>query len=133
MAIRLDHLMIPAKDKAAAAECLARILGVPWAQATVGPFAAVFVSDSLTIDFDECSGEFARGHYCFRVSEPEFDAILARLQDAGIAYRSLPHGEDDFRVNTSVGGRIVYWREPDDHVWELLTVSYARRSAAGAA
>jgi hypothetical protein len=36
-------------------------------------------------------------------------------------------------VNTAHGGRIVYWSEPDGHVWEALTVSYARRpQAAGA-
>jgi len=30
-----------------------------------------------------------------------------------------------------LGGRVVYWSEPDAHVWEALTVSYAR--AAGSA
>jgi hypothetical protein len=34
------------------------------------------------------------------------------------------------RVNTSHGGRIVYWSRPDGHVWEALTVSYARRREA---
>jgi hypothetical protein len=33
MTIQLDHLMIPAKNKVAAAECLANILGVTWAPA----------------------------------------------------------------------------------------------------
>jgi hypothetical protein len=32
------------------------------------------------------------------------------------------------RVNTDYGGRLVYWDQPDGHVWEILTVSYARRS-----
>jgi hypothetical protein len=31
------------------------------------------------------------------------------------------------QVNTQHGGRIVYWNEADGHVWEALTVSYARR------
>jgi hypothetical protein len=31
------------------------------------------------------------------------------------------------QVNTQYGGRIVYWNEPDGHVWEALTVSYARQ------
>lgn len=130
MPAQLDHLLIPARDRRAAAERLAAILGVPWsAQAAVGPFSAVYVSDVLTLDFDEvASGDAVPAlHFAFRVSEPEFDALLARLQALGIAYRSLPHGPDDFQVNTSVGGRLVYWREPDGHAWEALTQSYARR------
>jgi hypothetical protein len=35
------------------------------------------------------------------------------------------------QVNTQHGGRIVYWSEPDGHVWEALTVSYARQAQKG--
>jgi len=126
MAVELDHLIIPARDKIAAARQLARILDVSWAPASVGPFVAVHVNEGLTIDFDQWTEDFPKGHYCFRVSEPEFEVILARMQALGVAYRSRPHGEPDYAVNTSMGGRIVYWGEPDGHVWELLTESYAR-------
>lgn len=129
MPIVLDHLLIPARDRRAAAERLATILDVPWsAQAAVGPFSAVYVSDELTVDFDQVAADapVPLQHYAFRVSEAEFDALLARLQSLGIAWRSTPVGPDDFQVNTSVGGRIVYWREPDGHAWEALTQSYAR-------
>lgn len=128
----LDHLMLPAPDRRAAAERLAAILGVPWAaQAAVGPFSAVYVSDDLTLDFDEAAAGSALPvqHVAFRVDEAEFDTLLARLQALGVPWRSLPHGPVDHRVNTSVGGRIVYWSEPDGHVWEALTLSYARRPA----
>ncbi|MDR7335689.1 VOC family protein [Roseateles asaccharophilus] len=130
MPVQLDHLLVPARDGRAAAERLAAILGVPWAaQAAVGPFSAVYVSGDLTLDFDEVApGDAVPAlHFAFRVSEPEFDALLARLKALGIAYRSLPHGPDDHQVNTSVGGRLVYWREPDGHAWEALTQSYARQ------
>ncbi|MFO1426082.1 MAG: VOC family protein [Steroidobacteraceae bacterium] len=126
MTIQLDHVTVASRDKAAAAERLAQLLGVRWGAARVGPFCEVYVSDDLTIDFDQWTEPFPAQHLCFRVAEADFDAILARLQHIGVAYRSLPHGPDDGQVNTSVGGRIVYWREPDDHVWEMLTVSYAR-------
>lgn len=123
---QLDHLMIPSRNKEAAAQQLATILGVDWAPAKVGPFAAVHVNQDLTIDFDQWNEEFPKGHYCFRVSDAEFQAILGRIQSAGMAYRSLPHGPEDNQVNTSLGSKIVYWSQPDGHVWELLTVSYAR-------
>lgn len=129
MAFTLDHLMLPARDRRAAAERLAAILGVPWAaQAAVGPFSAVYVSGDLTLDFDEVAPGAAVPvqHCAFRVDDAGFDALLARLQLLGVPWRSLPHGPMDGRVNTSVGGRIVYWSEPDGHVWEALTQSYAR-------
>lgn len=129
MTVYLDHLIVPSKNKELAAEQLASILGVSWSPARVGPFAAVYVNEGLTIDFDSWSGEFAKGHYCFRVAETEFQIILGRLKSSGIAFRSLPHGEVDYEVNRSVGGSIVYWSEPDGHVWELLTESYARGNA----
>jgi hypothetical protein len=28
------------------------------------------------------------------------------------------------------GGRLLYWSQPDGHVWEMLTVSYARQQRA---
>jgi hypothetical protein len=86
------------------------------------------VNEGFTIDFDEWSEVIPKGHYCFRTTEQEFEVILARLVALGIPYRSLPHGPIDQQVNTSLRGRIVYWSEPDGHVWELLTESYARAS-----
>jgi len=129
MTIQLDHLIVPARDRRAAAQLLAAILGVPWSEIGVGPFCPVFVNDRLTIDFDQTDAGIPVLHYCFRVGEAEFDALLARLQTLGIAYRSLPHGPVDMAVNTQHRGRIVYWSQPDGHVWEALTESYARQPA----
>lgn len=127
MRIELDHTIVPAADRLASAELLADLLGVPWSETGVGPFCPVYVSDSLTLDFDQADGPFAVQHYCFRVSDDDFDAILGRIQARGIDYRSLPHGPVDRQVNTQHGGRIVYWGQPDGHVWEMLTLSYARQ------
>ena len=126
MTVHLDHVMVPCRDKLASAKLLANLLGVPWAPSGVGPFAPVFVNDGLTLDFDETDQPFPLTHFAFRVTEDEFDAILARIKKAGIAYRSSAHGPIDTSVDTAHGGRIVYWNEPDGHAWEILTVSYAR-------
>ncbi|CAD5367045.1 hypothetical protein RA210_U10629 [Rubrivivax sp. A210] len=121
MAIDLDHLIVPARDRVAAARQLATLLGVPWAaQGAVGPFSPVYVSDGLTLDFDEWAAPTPQLHYCFRVGPAEFDAILGRIKAAGIANRSLPHGTDDRRVNAAFGGRLVYWSEPDGPFGKLL-------------
>jgi hypothetical protein len=126
MDIQLDHLIVPSHDRKAAAKMLAGILGVPFAESGVGPFCPVYVNDGLTLDFDQPEESFPVQHYCFRVGESEFDQILERINARGIPYRSAPHGDADMRINTEHGGRIVYWNEPDGHVWEILTVSYAR-------
>jgi catechol 2,3-dioxygenase-like lactoylglutathione lyase family enzyme len=130
MAVHLDHLIVPTRDRVASARLLGTLLGVPWAaQGSVGPFSPVFVNDGLTIDFDQWTDPVPKQHYCFRVDPAGFDAILARIKAAGIAFRSLPVGADDLKVNTALGGTLVYWSEPDGHAWEILTVSYARQGS----
>lgn len=127
MTVHLDHLMVPARDKLASARRLADLLGVPWAPSGIGPFVPVYVNDGLTLDFDEWSEPLPKIHFCFRVSEGDFDAILGRIRAAGIPYRSSVHGPVDSGIDTAHGGRIVYWNEPDGHYWEMLTESYARQ------
>jgi hypothetical protein len=131
MTVQLDHLMVPARDKLASAKLLAELLGVPWSERGIGPFVPVFVNDGFTIDFDQWSEPFPRIHYCFRVTESEFDAILGRLKARSIPFRSDVQGPADMQVNTRHGGRIVYWNEPDGHYWEMLTESYARQPQGG--
>lgn len=127
MSVQLDHLIIPSRDRVAVAKLLAGILGVPWAeQGTVGPFSPVFINEGLTLDFDQWTDAIPKQHYCFRVERDSFNTILSRIKAAGIAYRSTPHGPTDLQVNPEFGGSIVYWSEPDGHIWELLTVSYER-------
>ena len=131
MTIELDHTIVPSRQAAASAKQLAELLDVPWGTAAVGPFTGVYVNEGLTLDFiDVPEGEhFEIYHFCFRVSEAEFDAIFGRILAAGIAYRSDVRGPVDNKINTEYGGRMVYWNEPDGHQWEMLTASYARRPA----
>ena len=124
--MELDHTIVSAKNQRASARRLAELLGVRWAESGAGPFSAVYVNEGLTLDFIDDDTEFPVQHFCFRVSDAEFDAILARLKSAGIRYRSAVRGPEDMKINTDYGGRMVYWNEPDGHQWEMLTVSYAR-------
>ncbi|MBC8119873.1 MAG: VOC family protein [Burkholderiaceae bacterium] len=126
--IELDHVIVSARDQRTSARCLADLLGVPWAETGAGPFSPVYVNDGLTLDFIDDAGAFPIQHFCFRVDDERFDAILRRIKTAGIEFRSAVRGPKDMQVNTSYGGRMVYWNEPDGHQWEMLTVSYARLS-----
>jgi len=129
MAIQLDHTIVPSRSQVESARLLAELLGVPWAETALGPFSPVFVNEGLTLDFQDAREAFPIYHYAFRVSDEEFDAILGRLKERGIAWRSTVFGPVDHQVDTRFGGRIAYWNVPDGHMWEILTVSYARAQA----
>jgi catechol 2,3-dioxygenase-like lactoylglutathione lyase family enzyme len=124
MAIRLDHLIVPSRDQAQGAKFLASLLDVPWAEKQ-GTFSPVFVNETCTVDFADRE-KFESHHFAFSVSDAEFDAIFGRIKAAGIPYRSRPRSENDFQINTRLGGKNVYWEDADGHLWEILTVSYAR-------
>lgn len=129
MTIQLDHFIVPARDQRASARLLGHLLDVPWAVSGIGPFSPVYVNEGLTLDFIDDPDTLPIHHYCFRVSQDEFDAILGRIRAAGIKYRSSVRGREDMRVGTEYGGNQIYWNEPDGHQWEMLTVSYARAPA----
>ena len=127
MAIQLDHFIVSCKNKAASAKLLGELLNVPWEEHGIGSFAPVYINDGLTLDFFETDETFPIEHFCFRVSQNEFNEILDRIKNRGIAFRSTVRGPIDMKVCTDYGGNSVYWNEPDGHQWEMLTVSYARQ------
>lgn len=119
MAIMLDHTIVPAHDKEQSARFFARIFGLPY-DGRMSHFAPVRVNDTLTLDFDNDSG-FEHHHYAFKASDAEFDAIFARVKEEGIAYGSGPGSLTDMQINHRRGGRGFYFRDPNDHVLEVLT------------
>jgi catechol 2,3-dioxygenase-like lactoylglutathione lyase family enzyme len=120
MPIELNHTIVPARDKEESARFYARMFGFEYA-GPVGHFAPVEIrSQSLTLDFDS-NESFEPGHYAFKVSEAEFDAIFARILEAGLAYGSEPFAAGNMQINHWNGGRGVYFRDPGGHLLELLT------------
>ena len=128
MTVELDHTIVPSHTRDASAQRLAELLGVPCGPAREGPFFAVYVNGGLTLDFIQTDEPFPIYHFCFRVTESEFDQILGRIQGGGIPYRSSVGKPVDMKINTDYGGRMIYWNEPDGHQWEILTASYARQT-----
>jgi catechol 2,3-dioxygenase-like lactoylglutathione lyase family enzyme len=121
MTITLNHTIVPARDKEAAARFFARIFGLRF-EAPGGHFAPVRVNDTLTLDFAGAAGPIASQHYAFHVSDAEFDAILRRVKDAGLTFGSTPWSLEDGKLNDWNGGRGVYFKDCDGHVLELMTV-----------
>jgi catechol 2,3-dioxygenase-like lactoylglutathione lyase family enzyme len=121
MAIRLDHTIVPAKDKIASARFFAEIFGL-----TVRPgrgyFAQVQINESLTLDFADESDPVQGHHYAFHVGDAEFAAIFDRVTARGIPYGSEPDRPTDGRINTRRGGRGFYFEDPNGHLLEVMTV-----------
>jgi catechol 2,3-dioxygenase-like lactoylglutathione lyase family enzyme len=129
MAIRLDHTIVPAKDKAASARFFAEIFGL-----TVdhGFFARVQVNDSLTLAFtdepekwgssgyDPATGQCH--HYAFHVSDAEFEEILDRVRKSRVPFGSGPYSHTDGRIYNRRGGRGFYFKDPYGHLLEIMTV-----------
>jgi catechol 2,3-dioxygenase-like lactoylglutathione lyase family enzyme len=120
MTIELNHTIVPARDKETSARFFARIFGLRY-DGPMAHFAPVRVNDRLTLDFDDDEG-FESHHYAFKVGEAEFDAIFGRIQAEGLAYGSGPGRVDDMQINHRRGGRGLYFRDPNGHVLEILTV-----------
>ena len=119
MTITLNHTIVPARDKVAAAKFFAKIFGLKRGRAS--HFAPVRVNKTLTLLFDD-DGKFESHHLAFHVSEPEFEAIFGRVKKAKIAFGSAPWSLKDGKLNDWNGGRGVYFQDPDGHVLELMTV-----------
>jgi catechol 2,3-dioxygenase-like lactoylglutathione lyase family enzyme len=119
MTIMLNHTIVPARDKVAAAKFFAQIFGLKRGRS--GHFAPVRVNKNLTLLFDD-DEKFESHHYAFHVSSREFDAILSRVKGAKIPFGSAPWSLEDGELNDWNGGRGVYFRDLNGHVLELMTV-----------
>ncbi|MCK1281118.1 VOC family protein [Bradyrhizobium sp. 61] len=120
MTITLNHIIVPARDKSAAAQFFARTFGLH-ADSKDGHFAPVRINDTLTLLFDD-DEESESHHYAFHVSDAEFDAIFGRIREAKLGFGSAPWSLDDGKLKDWNGGRGVDFRDPDGHVLELMTV-----------
>ncbi|HTY77847.1 MAG TPA: VOC family protein [Candidatus Bathyarchaeia archaeon] len=127
MTIRLDHTIVPTKNKRAAARFFAEIFDLK-VKPGRGYFAQVRVNDSLTMDFaddPDAWGEPSRPpclHFAFHVSDHEYEAILDRVKARSLPYGSEPDSPDDGRINTRRGGRGFYFTDPNGHLLEVMTV-----------
>ncbi len=122
MAITLNHTIVPSSNKVESAKFYSRLFGFEYV-GVFSHFIVVRVNDTLCLDFDN-KEKFESHHYAFKVSEQEFDDIFARLEAEKIKYGSGPGEADDMAINHNYDGRGVYFRDPNGHLLEMLTVDY---------
>ena len=119
MSIELNHTIVPAHDPQASAQFLADILGLA-VDPPVAHFTPVTLANSVTLDFDQY-GEFESHHYAFLVSDEEFDAAFARIQDGGITFFADPACRQAGQIYRNHGRRGTYFHDPNGHLMEILT------------
>jgi catechol 2,3-dioxygenase-like lactoylglutathione lyase family enzyme len=122
MAVELNHIIVPARDKRASAAFLAGILGLQAGRQWAG-FVPVRLSNGVTLDYVD-SDDLRTQHYAFLVSDAEFDAGLARIREAGIEFYAGFDRAGRGEINHLYGGRGVYFHDPDGHLLELITRPY---------
>lgn len=123
MSAALNHTIVAAHDQQATAEYFATILGLQIG-APYGPFMPVETSNDVTLDILATTEQIAPQHYAFLVSETDFDAIFARIQQAGIPHYADPAHTEPDQINYNDGGRGTYFDDPNGHNLEILTRPY---------
>jgi catechol 2,3-dioxygenase-like lactoylglutathione lyase family enzyme len=121
MAVQLNHTIVSAHDKEVAATFLSEILGLS-APIPFGPFMCVETANGVSLDYADRPGPFEANHYAFLVSEEEFDAIFARVNERALRYWADPGHTQQGVLNTH--GRGFYFEDPSGHNMEVLTRPY---------
>ena len=127
MTAKLNHTIVHARDKRAAAKFLSEILGLP-APVPFGPFMGVQTGNEVTLDFLDTDDEIITEHYAFLVSEAEFDEVFARIRERKLRYWADPARKQQGTINTRDGGRGLYFEDPNGHLLEILTRPYGSGS-----
>jgi catechol 2,3-dioxygenase-like lactoylglutathione lyase family enzyme len=126
MPAALNHTIVWCRDKRISAPYLAEILGLSEPRAW-GPFFEVEAANGVTFafhDYYEPKGKIASQHYAFLVSEIEFDQIFGRIRARGQDYWADPGQVEAGQINHNDGGRGVYFKDPDEHLLEIITKPY---------
>jgi len=122
MPVRLDHTIVPARNRHESAAFLATMLGLSPPR-MVGRFAAVTLGNGVTLDYADAHEPFDRMHYAFAVSDDEFDAIFARVRERGLTWWSDPGHQQPNETYRREDSRGFYFDDPDGHSLEVLTRS----------
>ncbi len=123
MPAQLNHTIVHATDPAASARFFSEILALP-APRPFGHFLVVQTSNGVSLDFMRDTAPIAAQHYAFLVSEEEFDAAFARIQERKLQFWADPMARQPGEINHHDGGRGLYFQEPSGHYLEIITRPY---------
>ena len=120
----IDHLILKVNDLEASVRFYTEILGFAH-EGVDGPLTVIRVGPDCQLQLAPW-GTPGMEHYAFAVSKADFDAILARLEAAGIG-----HGPtfDSVGANAGIGEETgargpaptLYFNDPNQHLLEIRT------------
>ena len=119
IAVEVNRIIIPARDKPATAGLLAYILGLE-VDGCFGEFVRIRSNNGLSIDF--CEPKACWAFQCaFLVNNAEFDAAFSRINSGAIDFYSAFDRTGRGEINQSEGcGRRIYFDDPDGHLFEVI-------------
>src|SRR5437879_2551626 len=120
---QLNHTIVQARDAKESATFLTEMLGLP-APKQWHHFSIVELTNEVSLDYVSTGGRVPSMHYCFLVSEEQFDEIFGRIQQRGLSYWADPFHRQSGEINHNDGGRGVYWDDPNGHNLEIITRPY---------
>lgn len=122
MSVDFNHTILPARDSRSSAVFLAEMLSLPEPRKW-GPFWMVTTDNGANLDYMDVDRPIASQHYAFLVDDESFDAILARIEKAGLAYWADP-GRSTPGLNRHDGGRGLYFNDLEGHLLQVITRPY---------
>ena len=128
MAAQLNHTIVWSSDPEASATFLAGLLDLP-PHRRFGHFHVVEMGNGVALDFAAAELPIQSQHYAFLITEGEFDAVFARIQEQGLEHWADPFRRHPGRINHEDGGRGVYFLDPDGHYLEVITRPYGASGA----
>jgi hypothetical protein len=123
VAVEFNHTIAGSRDRRASAVWLAALLGLA-EPTTYGPFSVLALANGVSLDYVEHDGPIPSAHYCFLLSEDEFDGVLGRLREQERPYWADPSHREAGRWNTDDGGRGLYFEDLNGHNMEIITRPY---------
>ena len=118
IAVEVNHIEIPAKDKRATAELLAYVLGLE-VEGRFGESVRILQSNGLTLEFSECNACWAF-QCAFLIDDAEFDAALSRINSGAIQFYAEFDRTGFGDINSRDGCRCIYFDDPNGHLFELI-------------
>jgi catechol 2,3-dioxygenase-like lactoylglutathione lyase family enzyme len=118
IAVEVNHIVIPAKDKRATAELLAYVLGLE-VEGCFGEFVRIRGSNGLRLDFSEPTACWAF-QCALLVSDAEFDAALSRIDSGAVNFYAEFDRTGFGDINWRDGSRCIYFDDPNGHLFELI-------------
>jgi len=122
MAIELDHLILPVKDRATTLNFYTRIVGLKH-DGDRDPFSMLRVTAGFVIQIAPW-GTAGGEHLAFAMSKEEFNDVFERVRSAGIAYGDRFDSVGNMKgpgeeVASRGRGKAVYFFDPNKHLIEI--------------